>query len=107
MALPESFPPVDETLPCQFAHGGRFEFGEHGKEDGFFQRDAQVAEVAHAAFHADGVRVILWVVCQLSVSGVRRGVVVRVGRSGPRYLSKRLFKLVSICEGGVLALLDW
>ncbi len=68
VALPEPFPPIDETLPCQFAHCGRFEFGEHGEEDGFFQRDAQVAKIAHAAFHADGVGVILRVVCQPSVS---------------------------------------
>lgn len=106
MPLPESFPPVNETLPRQFAHGGRFELGQHGEEDGFFERDAEVAEVAHAAFHADGVGVILRVVWRLGVSAWR-GAVIRVGRSGPRYLSKSLFKAVSICEGGVLALLDW
>lgn len=48
-------PSVDEAFPGQFTHGGRLELGEDGENNGFFEGEAKVAEVAHAAFNTDGV----------------------------------------------------
>lgn len=48
-------PPFYEPLARHFAHGRGIEFGEDGEDDGILEGEAEIRQVLHGAFNANGV----------------------------------------------------